>query len=334
MKNIIVDYSNVMHRCIHASESVLQNLMKSMDDFSTDDNSIYKIYKRLVFVEIMSFVEKFSPDRIIIAIDSKNVWRKSIYPEYKAHRQKQRDDSAIDFDEFFPIANAYLEELKTLLSSFYFIQVDKTEADDIIAILARKFEKNNEDVVVVSTDSDLDQLCSSNISRYSPTKREFINVDDPKKELALKLIYGDSGSDNIPNILFLDPTKYPVDKKIGVGPVLAEKILKEEDFIASKMVIDKVQKKYTNLSTITIKEEVKKNYDRNVALIDLSRIPFEYEQAILDCYANYKVSPINLMELNRFATRIGANEFVEKFYVYQNVLKNLNKTEESDDLVS
>lgn len=331
-KSILVDYSNTVHRCIHAADRIIRDRIGKFDDFDTDETTIYNVFKKLLFSELVSHVEKFQPTRVVIALDSTNFWRKTeIYPEYKGKRKAQREDSTVDYDVFFPIANAFLEELKPLLSSFYFIQVDRMEADDIIAILARKFDKNNEEVVIISTDGDLRQLCSSNVSQYDPKKREFLLVTDPKKELAIKCIEGDKG-DNIGNILSLDPTKYPVEKKIGVGPVLAEKILKEEDFIASKMVIDKVQKKYTNLSTITIKEEIKKNYDRNVALIDLSRIPFEYEQAILDCYANYKVSPINLMELNRFATRIGANEFVEKFYVFQNVLKNLNKIE--DDLVS
>lgn len=335
-KNLIIDYSNILFRTIFAAHSIHEKELADLDFDSSDPQRLYKIFKNLAFNEIISHVEKFQPDRVILAIDSKNYWRKDIYPEYKSHRKEGRDNSKINFEEFFPIANKFTESLKNLFSAFYFISTDRCEADDIMATLSYNFSKRGEQTVVVSIDSDLKQLLSDkNISIYNPRSREMVICENPEEELMIKCISGDSG-DDIPNIAVLDEEKYLFEgKRVGLGEVGAKKILEHEDFINCDFLIKKVETKYPKLTKDTIKEEIKKNFERNKNLIDLKKIPSQYTEAILNTFKTYELKNIDYKELNNFAMRLGCDDFVGKFYIYLDLFKKLNSDENNNpDFIS
>jgi hypothetical protein len=137
---------------------------------------------------------------------------------------------------------------------------------------------------------------------------KLVNCLNPSLELNQKVIIGDGG-DNIPNILVL-PEKYPhknLARKIGVGPVMADKIL--ENGVDSDFVVKKVLESYPTLSSVNsednillenkvndrdlVKKLVKENYQRNRILIDLSCIPSEYVDRILESWKSYINKGIN-----------------------------------------
>ena len=148
---------------------------------------------RLISREFRSYGE------IVICTDARTYWRKDIYPEYKAHRKKDRDESDINFEEFYAYAHDFLEVLKTQFP-YTVLEVDKTEADDQIGILAKHFSPH-EKVVAVSSDKDMKQILEDGAELYDPIKKVHIRMtpEELKEWKIIHILLGDEG-DNIPHI--------------------------------------------------------------------------------------------------------------------------------------
>jgi 5'-3' exonuclease len=204
----------------------------------------WDLWRYLTFDHLLRFVCKFNAKEVIIAVDGPEPWRRKVYKQYKANRAKMRDDSSLDWDEFFNIYNEYLEDLKEHLP-YKIIKLKYCEADDTIAVLAKRLDN----VIILSNDSDYTQLTEDHIRIYSPHKKEFI-----EKQPDFVVIHSLDGlkKDNIQNILTpldwdgtIKPPKFgpkKAEKLIAGGPLqlngwLVENKL-EERFIALKKLID------------------------------------------------------------------------------------------------
>ena len=88
--------------------------------------------------------------------------RRSIYPDYKANRQKPAESIFAFQDEFKKLAQ---------LSRAISIQVNNFEADDVIACLVQHFRhhKSFDRIVIESTDADFTQL-DAELMRAKPLK--------------------------------------------------------------------------------------------------------------------------------------------------------------------
>ncbi|NBV07415.1 MAG: hypothetical protein EBS06_09330, partial [Proteobacteria bacterium] len=86
------------------------------------------------------------------------------------------------------------------------------EADDIIATLAKKYGKDDMEVLVVSSDKDLMQLVCNNVKMYDAMKNRMIGDKEveekfavaPNKVLDVLSLMGDT-SDNIPGVKGIGP---------------------------------------------------------------------------------------------------------------------------------
>ena len=71
---------------------------------------------------------------LVLADDSYNVWRKDVFPHYKANRKKNRDNDVRDWNLIFDCITIIREELKNNFP-YKYICISKCEADDIIGTL-------------------------------------------------------------------------------------------------------------------------------------------------------------------------------------------------------
>jgi 5'-3' exonuclease len=152
------------------------------------------------------------------------------------------------------------------------IQVDKTEADDVIATLAHKFgvplkNSTTEKILILSSDKDFMQLQKfANVEQYSPMGKKFLRTNTPEAFLKEHIIRGDR-SDGIPNFMSSDDT-FVVEAR-------------------QKPVTEKKLNKWLEEEPESFCDEVMlRNYKRNELLIDLSKIPTEYQEKILETYDN------------------------------------------------
>ena len=102
-----------------------------------------------------------------------------------------------------------------------------------------------------------------NVSQYSPITKKYVNGVDPEEYLNEHIVKGDS-SDGVPNVLSPDNTF--VDG-------LRQKPLSKKKIVS---IVD------GNLPN----DEVKRNYQRNETLIDLTKSPAELFFKILDEWKN------------------------------------------------
>lgn len=80
--------------------------------------------------------------------------RNDLYEDYKAHRKPMPEDLK-------PQIHKIYEMLKALEFPMY--KLDGIEADDIIGSLCKKFAKDFEEIVILSSDKDLYQVLDKNI---------------------------------------------------------------------------------------------------------------------------------------------------------------------------
>ena len=214
-----------------------------------------------------SFFEDYG--ELVICYDSKHYWRRDYYPEYKASRKKTRDSSGHDWDDIFEFLNMMKEEIKDNFP-YKVLEVYGAEADDIIATLCHELEFDNGKTLILSGDKDFVQLQKyRNVTQYSPITKKFVNGIDPNEYLYEHILKGDTG-DGVPNVLSPDNTfvdglrQRPLSKKKiseWAGP-MCEHVLPND--------------------------EVKRNYQRNKKLIDLTQSPNEL---FMECKKAYDDAP-------------------------------------------
>lgn len=120
----------------------------------------------------------FRPTRLIVAWDGRGGAqnRKNMDSHYKAQRAQAgviHYDLYEDKEEEIQSMQDQIDRLVDYLTCLpiTFIRVDKLEADDIIAYIAKEASAGNHKVTVVSTDRDFLQLIDRNVSVYSPVKK-------------------------------------------------------------------------------------------------------------------------------------------------------------------
>ena len=201
---------------------------------------------------------------VILTYDSKHYWRRDFFPQYKSNRKKNRDADSKDWNAIFEILNKIKAEIKDNLP-YKFLEVYGAEADDVIATLCS--ESSNE-VMILSGDKDFIQLQKfPNVKQYSPITKKMINGMNPDDYLKEHVLKGDT-SDGVPNVLSPDNTF--VD---GI----------RQRPLSKKKIATMVEGDFPN-------DEVKRNYQRNKKLIDLTCSPDELRSEILD---TYKSAPVN-----------------------------------------
>lgn len=125
-------------------------------------------------------------DLVIIAVDSKKgSWRKDVDPAYKANRKASREKHNIDWDAEFKAFNELYERLDAG-TPFHVLDIEKLEADDIIAFSCRYFKER--ECIIVATDADYEQLAAfSNVKLFSPMSKRYKVVKNPYAVLASKI---------------------------------------------------------------------------------------------------------------------------------------------------
>lgn len=174
---------------------------------------------------LKKIVNEFKPDSLCVIFDSETSQTNNltIDSEYKANRV---DYTNVDSEEN-PFSQLPLIKKTLDYLNIYYSEVENNEADDFIDSLVSKNDNDNQ-YIIVSTDSDFIQLVNDDVLLYVPRGKKSILLDKvevekkydipPQKYILFKSLVGDK-SDNIKGIK-------------GIGSVTAAKILKY-DSIAS-----------------------------------------------------------------------------------------------------
>lgn len=293
-------------------------------------------FKHLVLSSIFSLCNRFDPDEVIIASDSKSNWRKQFYPLYKANREeKRKEQDDVDWPAFFGAMEELLTDMKAYFP-FYVIQVKYMEADDIIGAIVK--QNQSEEKIVVTSDSDYIQLLRyKNVKIFDAMKGAFMKSDSPEKDLKAKIIAGDSG-DNVPNIL-----KKSMDEKVktrmGEKTAIAlceddekfKNLFKDETVLLNgegNQIIDELTEGET-VSKVPAKlcDRAKAGYKRNTVLIDLAYTPKKLIDAMNEELTNYSLP--DGKSIFQYFMKGNYREFISKMETVERVVKKLHEAGES-----
>jgi 5'-3' exonuclease len=266
---IIIDYSGIS----------IAPIVMGQAKFN-DENLI----RHMILNTIRMYRQKFKKyGEIVIVADAGGNWRKEVYPEYKAKRKQNREDSKIDWDEAFRIINMILSELKENFP-YKVIHQWGCEADDAIAEIVKWTQEfgNHEEVMIVSADKDFKQLQKyNNVHQFSPMTKKLIKVDNPRLELLEHILSGDTG-DGVPNVMSDDKVFAEGRKQNTLTAKKKEALVKDPHALG---------------------EEVYRNFLRNKKMIDLteeSAIPDNIRKEIISTFETQNKSENSKKVLNFF----------------------------------
>jgi len=227
-RTLLVDGNNLMKIGFHG-----------VKDYYHNGNHIGGIWHFLN--TIRRFIEEYNFDKAVVFWDGEgnSSKRKIIYPQYKENRIQESNEFKVQSFTY------QKERVKQYLEEMFIRQVniENNEADDLIAYYCQI--ATDEKITIFSSDKDLTQLISKNVSIYSPSAKQLYNFGDKIKLkeheiphnniLVYKILAGDK-SDNIDGIYYLgDKTLFKLfpellEQDVTINDILskAENLLKED----------------------------------------------------------------------------------------------------------
>jgi len=243
--------------------------LNSEPNASLNENLIRHISLNCLRSYNRQFHTKFG--NIVICCDSRHYWRRDAFPYYKANRKLDRDNSKYDWTLIFDVINKIRNELKEYYPHKV-IEVDGTEADDIIAVLSARFSPT-EPVLILSSDKDFIQLQKhKNVQQFSPKLKRFIRADDPAQFIREHIIRGDR-RDGIPNFLSPDDVFVTNERQRRITKVaMAEWLV-------------------GNPAEFCDTDAKRRGYNRNEILVNFDFIPCDLVAKINETYDTVIASP-------------------------------------------
>jgi 5'-3' exonuclease len=227
---------------------------------------------------ILSYKKKYSKEygQVVIAADGRNYWRKEVFPYYKGDRKKGREKSDLNWHLIFECMAEVREDIRKYFP-YKVMHLDRSEADDVIAILAEWSQTNElassglyeepQKIMIISSDHDFLQLQKwDNIYQFSPMTKKQLKMS--KRDLYEKYITHivKAGDDGIPGILGDDDTIVTEGKRM---PSMSAKRLAE----------------FMELGKAACRNETEiRNWDRNEQLISFDKIPQDIKDEIINEY--------------------------------------------------
>ena len=253
---------------IDMNQIALANLMMNLNmnkSKEVDENMV----RHMILNSIRMYRQEYKQEygEPVLTWDSKHSWRRDYFPQYKASRRKGREKSTLDWDKIFTVLNNVKQEIKENLP-YKNLEIYGAEAEDIIGVLIKDPKKwFTEKRMIISGDKDFIQLQKYPfVQQWSPITKKAVNGYDPNVYIQEHILKGDT-SDGIPNVLSPDNT---FTEGLRQRPLSRKKI---ESWVGA-------DDEYIP----TWSDEVKRNYQRNSMLIDLTNTPEDIEDKILKEY--------------------------------------------------
>ncbi len=150
------------------------------------------------FNTLSMLCERFQPDRLVFCWDHRHLWRREYFKGYKRRAEAENPEA----EQIRQRAWDAMEALRTVhLKSIGFQNIfygRGLESDDWMARVARTAQEAREEMVIVTSDSDLYQVLGSCVSIYNPNQPDLLVTAKVFKER-----YG------------ISPRQWPMVKAIG-----------------------------------------------------------------------------------------------------------------------
>ena len=269
---ILVDYSQV----------ALAAILTFQRELKGTESEVKNLIRHVTLSTIKSYKKKYGKDygEMVICCDGRKYWRKEYFEHYKASRKKNREASDLDWKLIFDTLSEMREDLRNYFP-YRVIHVDRAEADDVIAVMAKYLQDNlliqeglveePQKILILSSDKDFKQLqLYPTVKQWSPMQKKYITASkqEIRDFMVEHIVKGDTG-DGIPNI-------FSKDDVFVIG--------ERQKVCSAKRLAEFIE----NGEAACRNDEEKRNYARNQALVDFFFIPQDVQQSIIDAYLNTK----------------------------------------------
>ncbi len=216
---------------------------------------------------IFKFLKDYKPGHLGIVFDAKgDTFRNEMYPLYKANRGAPPEDLVPQFDKIYEVADAFK------IPRFV---IDGFEADDVLGTIARHYEKEGMDVVLVTGDKDFCQLVSDRVILLDTMKNKETLTKDviekygvpPERVTDVFALMGDQ-VDNIPGVK-------GIGEKTAIGLIKSfgslDNLLQNLDDLAERqrnLITEKKGDALLSKELVTIKTDIE---------LDMGLEKFRYE---------------------------------------------------------
>ena len=220
---------------------------------------------------VLNLLRERRPDYLAMVMDvsDETVFRKEIYPEYKAQREPPPEGLTIQADRIVSILEA---------ARIPILRKEHFEADDIMATLCKRFADEDLRVVLVSKDKDLEQLITDRVVLFDPGKNEEIDAERlfelkgwrPEQAVEAQVLVGDN-VDNVPGVP-------------GIGAKTAAKLLEKYGTVAGVIehADELTPKQSENVKSFAPRAEMVRHL---VTLRDDVPIDFDLNSAVCERFA-------------------------------------------------
>jgi len=279
---ILVDYSQV----------ALAAILTFQRELKGSEAEVKNLIRHVTLSTLKSYKKKYGKDygELVICCDGRKYWRKEFFEFYKGMRKSNRDKSDLDWKLIFDT----LSEMRTDLATHFpyrVLHVDRAEADDIIAVMAKYLQENllvqqglveePQNILILSSDKDFKQLqLYNNVKQWSPMQKKYITATQREitEHKIEHIVKGDTG-DGVPNILSKDNVFMEGERQ---KPMSAKRLQEffEKGFDACK------------------NDEERRNWHRNATLVDFQFIPTDVSEEIIKAYINTQPSGDKMTIMN------------------------------------
>jgi DNA polymerase-1 len=263
-KLYLIDGSGFIFRAFHAIPPLTR-------EDGTQVNAVYGFCTML-----SKLLNEYHAEHVAVIFDAaRKNFRNEIYPDYKAHRPPTPPELIPQFDLIREATEAY--HIPWFAEEGY-------EADDLIATFAEFGKKNQFEVIIVSSDKDLMQLVTQDVTLFDHFKNVFITPNQviekygvpPEKMIEIQSLMGDS-SDNVPGVPKIGP-KTAAELILQFGSL--EHLLENLDKIPQKgrreNLIEHQEMARLSHKLVTLKKDV----PIEVTIENFERKPFDFQKLI------------------------------------------------------
>lgn len=298
MRYVCFDISNLLYRTFFANRAEEETVVAGLATHSgmTTLNKYFKMFK---------------PDRIVMAFD-RHSWRKTYTASeecvskkpYKGNRNKDdmtpsEKEKYKRFIDHMKVFEQMIQEHTTIIS----LAANELEADDLIAGFCQMHTSEDDEIIVVSTDSDLLQLCrQSNVRVVSPATDKDQSLEEYDGDAEFYTFVKCFRGDRTDNVLSAYPRVHMSKlKKAYTDPFMLVQILKtkwtdqnkteflvEDLFFENELLINLTRQPphIRELIEQTITDEL--NRTRKFSMFYLLKFVGKYQlKKILENIANY-----------------------------------------------
>jgi len=251
---ILVDGSSYLYRAFHAMPPLTNSK-------GLPTGAIYGVINML-----RSLLTQYDPDAIAIVFDAKGkTFRDELYESYKAHRKAMPEELVLQIEPLHELVRALGLPL---------IMIEGVEADDVIGTLAKRAAKQQQEVIISTSDKDLAQLVDQHITLVNTMSNTILNPIAVKEKMGVSpeqvidylALVGDT-SDNIPGVPQVGP-KTAIKWLLQYGSL--DNIIRHASEITGK-VGDNLRDFLTQLPLSKALTTIKLDVDLNLELEDLKR---------------------------------------------------------------